>query len=118
MHTKAQLEQVDKEILIDPVAHTYSFEQRVHVLPQQVRFSSALEAQGPPSDPHKIITSPITFARNSLRFFADGTVQAGAVYFSSHAQDCVYAFTVPVAETTCLRTYRYDKTGQKWHLLS
>ena len=106
-----------KELVFDAKAHSYSVDGKVYQLPQQVRVSSAFQAKGPPSDPQRVITDPVTFKKHTLCFFPDGTVQAGSVYLTDCNQSCLYALTVSVGDLSIVRLYRYTNSDKQWHTI-
>jgi len=103
MHYRAQLERADQVLPIDATK-----------LARGVCFSGAFEAKGPPAYPEKKIVAPTSFTNKTIRFFADGSMQAGSLYFSNTARDCLYAFTIPVSAMPCMRIYEYNPARAVW----
>ena len=113
---RAQLERKDQLLLLDLSDNSYSSGagQR-QKLTKDIFFSACLEAKGPPAYPEKIIIKATSFVKNQIRFFADGSLQSGSLYFCNRAKDCLYAFTIPVSVAPCMRIYRYNRSAKKWH---
>lgn len=84
-------------------------------LPSGLRFDFLPGAHGPPSSPTKPITSPITFKKNRVVFYADGTITAGTIYLVDHDHNSMYALTSPISQISFVRIYHYSKGS--WALL-
>ena len=112
---RAQLERTDQILFLDLAQQRYSYNSAdMHTLTKDVCFSTCFDAKGPPAYPEKIITKATSFVKNQIRFFADGSMQSGSLYFSHKNKDCLYAFTIPVSLKPCIRTYAYDVLRKKW----
>ncbi len=112
---RAQLERTDQLLFLDLSDNSYSYNTgQKEKLTKDVFFSACLDAKGPPAYPEKIITKATSFVKNQIRFFADGSLQSGSLYFCNKAKDCLYAFTIPVSAAPCMRVYRYNRSVKKW----
>lgn len=96
-----------QEMIFDPSAHCYTYQNNRHALPANVRFGIVVGTKGPPASPTTIIRSPITFDQNRLTFSADGIASAGAIYLIDAQGNYSYALTSPVAQSSHMRKYSY-----------
>lgn len=83
-----------------------------------VNFDIMPNTYGPPSNPTKLLTTGITFDNNSIRFFPDGSMSAGAIYLTDKNKRWCYALTSGISHITYLRKYSYQPDQKKWLLLS
>jgi prepilin-type N-terminal cleavage/methylation domain-containing protein len=93
----------------------YAYNNTAEQLPAHVCFGACAGAKGPPSAPTHPISSPITFADNSITFYPSGIVQSGAIYLMDTSGEYMCALSCGVSHVSYLRTYEYDGA---WHLLS
>jgi prepilin-type N-terminal cleavage/methylation domain-containing protein len=96
-------------------SNTYSVGSFVHALHPSVIFGFKGGMYGPPSCPLKPLKDPLSFKHNSIVFYPDGTISAGALYLTDKDASCGYALTSGVTQVPYIRLYAYDK---KWKPLT
>ena len=102
------------ELAIDVTSNCYRSEGVTFNFGSQVCLGVPKGVTGPPSKPTQQILAPVTFPKNSIIFYPDGTMQAGAIYFTNRARDCLYACTIPIGHNSCVRRYCWKNT---WELI-
>lgn len=113
---KAIMLNKDFTIACDIHSHCYTFESTCYTLCRGIQFGYLEGAMGPPSNPQKNITKPITYTNNTIVFFKDGTVSSGTLYIIDNHRQALYALTTQVGTLPFIRKYRYEKNC--WILLS
>jgi type II secretory pathway pseudopilin PulG len=101
-------------LTFDGPTNSYTFAEQKLSLANQVEFGTTPAALGPPSHPTSPLVTAITFPKNTLTFYPDGTMQAGALYLTDRHHTCLYALTVPIGNNPCVRKYSFHET---WKLL-
>lgn len=91
--------------------HGYRADGVYYALPPQIKFGSVPGALGPPAQPHRPVTSPVTFIRRTMSCAPEGVLRAGTVYLTDHHQRYSYALSVPVGGY--YRTL-YEWDGTQW----
>jgi len=90
--------------------------QTVVTLSNNIQYGFIPASKGPPGDPTKLITSPITFdtknATHSITFFNDGKISPGTVYIVDSKRKLMGAMTCGLAHMSYMRKYFY--TQKKW----
>lgn len=100
-------------VILDVAKHSYACNERVCVLPKDVRFGVLPQVKGPPSAPQHILTHACSFKDNTITCSPDGIINVGTVYMTDGSSECLYALTSGVAPYSFLRTYRYAGTWQR-----
>lgn len=103
-----------QELFFDEVRQIYSHNGNEHHLSNALRLGTLPNIKGPPSSPHALLASPVTFLGNAIQFHPDGVMSAGTVYLVDAYHNQLYAISSSVAHISHLRIYRYDG---KWQLL-
>lgn len=115
LHHKSYIHQEELALDIDPLHNTYTYQDgSIERLAPGVEFGLSFDAHGPPAYPIGPLTKAVSFVKNRIRFFPDGSLQAGSVYFRDHNKTCLYACTISVAELPCIRTYTYNSSKCVW----
>lgn len=70
-------------------------------------------SNGPPGNPTKPITHAITFTKQCISFYPDGTTNAGTIYMTDPHHTRMYALTIAVGEIPAIRTYIYSRGWQR-----
>lgn len=96
------------QLVFDINAHSYIYDQQEHQLGENVRFGFIAGASGPPAEPRGPINSPISFPRQKITFYPNGTISAGTAYLTDINYTNLYAITVPVAQVSFIRKYHYQ----------
>jgi Tfp pilus assembly protein FimT len=104
-----------QELSIDAARNAYAFNGHEHTLAAGVCFDVALNAQGPPSAPFKLLEKPISFKENKILFYPEGMMSAGMICLTNANHTMLYALSSAVAHVSFLRRYRYDG---RWHGIS
>lgn len=110
----AMLEGQVQQLDFDQELPGYKHNKSMYKFPAQVQFGLLPTVLGPPSSPVQVPNSPITFSKNSMQFFSDGTITPGTVYLIDRKKHCIYALSCSVGGGTGLNGYYYDNS---WHLL-
>jgi prepilin-type N-terminal cleavage/methylation domain-containing protein len=95
--------------------NSYSFENTKIQLSEYTKFAIKEGVKGPPSSPIKTISSPITFIKEQVVFYADGKMQPGTVYLTDSKKHYLYAITIPISQVSLIRKYKYTT---KWVLIN
>lgn len=109
----AQMQDEQQHILFDSINHSYTCCGHLHKLPPHIRFGVVPGLQGPPADPHNMVTHPITFHEQTITCTSQGIMRSGTVYLKDISEHYQYALTAAVAHVSYLRKYRYDGTWQR-----
>lgn len=88
--------------------HSYSYDQRLEKLSEGVFFSSAPQISGPPAHPKGPITQAVTFRKQKMTFYPNGTISPGTVYLNNQNQSDLHALTVAVSQAAFIRKYKYQ----------
>lgn len=100
-------------LVFDLANNAYTFNGHKATLPDAIVFGFLPHAKGPPSDPVKPITGPVTFIDTAITFDPAGIIQPGTVYLADKNRITMYALSCSVSQVSFLRKYRYDN---KWQL--
>jgi prepilin-type N-terminal cleavage/methylation domain-containing protein len=101
-------------LIFDISGNAHRYENSIYHLPQGVQFGVLPGTQGPPAHPERAVERPVTFIHDTITFYPDGIIKAGAVYVCDAKKTVMYALSSGVATVSYLRKYQYN--GQ-WHLL-
>lgn len=113
---KAMLEGRVQRMFCSQSTASFSLDGEKHKL--SGAFFGILETvQGPPADPKSTLNTPITFKKNTIEAFPDGTLSAGALYLTNADRSCLYALTTDASAITGLRRYRYASDSARWELI-
>jgi hypothetical protein len=112
---KARTAATDVTIFFHQQEQSYSCPPYTEKLPRHLVFGAPTGSKGPPSAPEKPITHPITFEKNRMICYPDGTLQAGALYLLDTKTNTGYAITVPVTHASHVKRYRSTQSG--WTLI-
>lgn len=103
-----------QELVFDVESNSYTCNGHTHTLAPRVIFGVPQQVYGPPSAPYKLLTEPITFARNTIYFYPEGMMSSGMVCITDKQQQNLYALSNSVAHVSSMRRYRYQKG---WRLM-
>jgi len=104
-----------KELIFDQKNKSYSYDSTTEKLSRNTEFGILAGALGPPSNPARPLTNPVTFSNEKIIFHPDGIIQSGTVYLIRKDIQVMYALSCAVSQVSFLRIYRYDG---KWHCIS
>ena len=110
LHYYALATAQDQELSFDCVRNAYTYRNITRSLGSGVVFGVVPGTQGPPSNPVRDISSPVTFANSALVCSAQGVLSSGAVYLVDAQKKCGYALSVAVGTGSVLKKYRYGTT--------
>lgn len=102
----------EQVLVIDVAGNRYTYGNRIYSLPSGVRFGTIPGTKGSPSNPHRTIESPSTFAKNRITFYKDGAIDAGSLYLVDRNHKRMVALTIAVSEYAYIRRYRYNDGWQ------
>ena len=102
-----------KEMRFVLADNKYEWAGHSHALSKHIHFGIQHNIKGPPSHPTHTLTSPCTFADNTVIFYPDGIIRPGTVYLID-SSNRLFALSCGVSSVSFLRKYRYDG---KWKLL-
>jgi Tfp pilus assembly protein FimT len=108
----------DQTLVFNQMHSSYSSEQASYTLASGVKFGFLHNSYGPPSNPSNLINQAVTFKREKIVFYADGTISSGTIYLIDATQNYFYALTTPSGQLPCIRKYEYQHSGQRWALVS
>jgi type II secretory pathway pseudopilin PulG len=112
---RAMMTNSPQTIIFDQIHNAYHCGNYREELSHEVTFGAGPRVYGPPSNPTKPISKAITFGKNRLIVYPDGTMQSGALYLTNNNKTITYALTSPVGPVSHIRNYRYD--SHSWQLL-
>jgi hypothetical protein len=104
----------DQQLAVHVDDNWYEAIGRREQLPKEVQFAVVSGVYGPPSHPEKPLTKPVTYKNNHIMFYANGTIQAGALYLVDTKKDVLYGLSTAVSSIAQVRAYRYDFTTHDW----
>lgn len=113
VHRLALATATDQIIYCDPLNQTLTCGERTHALSRGVRFGTMPGVQGPPSAPTHVLTHPITFKDNRIVCYAQGTLDAGTLYFTDDKATWQYAVSLGVSPLSYIRTSVFDGTWKR-----
>ena len=116
MQRKAMVSNSVQTLQFDPAANSYQFDDHHEKLSRPLAFGFKPGAKGPPSSPHREITSPITFQQGVITFHPDGIIKPGTAYLVDSEKNFMYAISSAIAQVSFLRTYRYEHGS--WELVT
>lgn len=102
-------------LIFDEKNKSYTYENKIEVLPQGVEFGFIEGVKGPPAIPNKLINSAISFLGKKITFFSTGVIQPGTVYLIDSYKKYFYAITISVSQVSFVRKYKWDG---KWNAQS
>ena len=109
-----------QKLYIHPNNHSYSYEKNnhavTHILNDNVKFGFMERVKGPPSSPKKAIEKSITFHKNIIEFYPQGTVSSGTIYLTDKNKHYLQALTCGISHISHIRTYLF--TENKWRLFN
>lgn len=111
-HARAQNKQIT--LTFNETDNSYISDIENHKLSRQVKFGILSDVLGPPSAPHKRLTTAITFPDKKITINPNGSMQAGTIYLIDVPQKFLYAVTVPIAGVAYIRIYHYR--NKQWHV--
>jgi len=97
-----------KSIKFNLEDRAYFYDEQKVELNKNTRFDFTPGASGPPAKPSGPINSAITFPKQKIVFYPNGTVSAGTVYLTNQQRKDMCALTVGVAQVTFIRKYKYQ----------
>lgn len=115
LQKKALRHHYTQTLTINPSNNRYHYDNTENLLSPQIQFGSIPHIKGPPAHPTHLITTPCTFAHNTLSFYPNGTACAGTLYMTNNTHTIQSALTIGVSPITYIRTYRYNG---HWKLIS
>ncbi len=86
--------------------HTYFYNNHSQKLASGVYFGIISGINGPPAHPIGPIIAPITFPKQRITFYPNGSISAGTVYLINQDQHSFYALTIPVSQVSFIRKYK------------
>lgn len=86
--------------------HTYFYNNQTQKLTNGIYFGIISNINGPPAQPVASIITPITFPKQRITFYPNGSISAGTVYLINQDQRSLYALTIPVAKISFIRKYK------------
>lgn len=107
MQRKAVLERTSQTLIFNTARNSYVVDHE-HVLQGGSTFGVKKGVCGPPSCPSKPLKKQITWPLDTITFFQDGTIAAGAVYLTDQHGSCLYALTCDASCMTHIRRYCFD----------
>lgn len=88
--------------------HSYSYDEQIEKLSNGVFFSIAPQVSGPPANPKGPIRQAVTFRKQKITFYPNGTISPGTVYLNNQNQNNLHALTVAVSQAAFIRKYKYQ----------
>lgn len=95
----------EKTIIFNTKNNSYKIEDENYELSKQVCFGVLDNIKGPPSGPQKIQKNPITFEKNQIKFYADGTIQSGTIYITDKKKRYQFALTSGIEKMPYITIY-------------
>jgi prepilin-type N-terminal cleavage/methylation domain-containing protein len=114
LQQRAYVEQKQQTLTINPKSNSYTGGSRSYTLAHPLIFGTLAGTKGPPSEPEKPITHPITFKNNTIVFYPGGTISAGTMYLTDTSKSCLYALSCAISQVSHIRRYKYHK---RWIML-
>lgn len=115
LQRNAMLEHKEQELVLDSQNSLYIFRSRSISLGKFIKFGAPANIKGPPSNPQKLITKPITFENSKITFYPDGQIDPGICYITDIDNSLTYAISVGVSDYPYIRKYVYKNNG--WVIL-
>jgi len=130
LQQKAAASNQKQTLIFDPQANSYWYiknsKKIINPLATPLIFGFLNNAQGPPSQPTKPITQPITFGVDETTgalqaiFLPNGQISPGTVYLIDKHKKIMGALTCPISQVSYIRRYLYqnshnqNSTGRGW----
>ncbi len=114
LRQKAVSTRTEQLLEFDQLNNAYRYDGTVEHLSTAATYGFVEDVMGPPSAPHKTITTYSSFDSSHIVFYPDGIIQSGTLYITDKDKKMLYALTSGVGQVSFLRKYRYDGS---WHLL-
>jgi hypothetical protein len=108
----AMMSNETKTLIFDRKQHCYRYDSCSVKLSNQVEFGVLEGSKGPPSNPTRLIESPISFKNEKIIFYPDGIIQPGTVYLIGKNTQIMYALSCPISQVSYVRIYKYDGSWQ------
>jgi prepilin-type N-terminal cleavage/methylation domain-containing protein len=102
----------EKTIAFNIKNNSYKIEDENYELSKQICFGVLDNVKGPPSDPQKVQKNPLTFEKNQIKFYTDGTVQSGTVYLIDKKKRYQFALASGIEKMLYITIYFYE--NNKW----
>lgn len=96
-------------LIFNEQSNSYMFGKYKEKLSQRVRFGVLPGIQGPPGNPHSLVSKAITFPEQKIIFYPTGIISAGTVYVTDKKGTCQYALSNAVSQVSHVRIYKYDR---------
>jgi hypothetical protein len=116
LRQKALASGTAQSLYFQPAKHSYQNGENSILLHRDIHFGFLPQSKGPPSQPKKLISTPVTFKKNKSSecaiFHPDGTITPGTLYLIDSKKKYMQALTLSVGKVSFLRRYIYQK--KKW----
>jgi hypothetical protein len=108
LNQRALVTNKEQTLYFDTTTNSYHYTDKKEQLASALCFGILSHANGPPSNPNKALTQPITFVDDTVHFYPDGTISAGSIYISDNDRGLLYALTISVGHISYLRKYHFS----------
>ncbi|MCF7799796.1 hypothetical protein K9L05_02515 [Candidatus Babeliales bacterium] len=117
LQQKAISSNLTQNLKLNLKENSYSYDNKIFKLVDNVKFGFLQNVNGPPSTPTKKIDCAISFEKMNdheykVTFYPDGKIKPGTLYLIDKDYKFMAALTCPVSQVSFIRKYKYD--NNKW----
>jgi len=116
LRQKALASNTPQTVYLNQATHSYSYksgEKTIeHHFPNGIMFGFLPRTQGPPANPHRLLTRAITFPKQQITCWPSGIISSGTTYITDRKKKYMKAFTCAISQVSFIRKYYYQ--NGKW----